>query len=339
MKAIVCSKYGSPEVLRVSEVSKPTPKNNEILIKIYATAVTASDILIRGLNAPFIYRFFIQLMMGFGKPKNPIMGMVLSGVVEKVGKNVNSLRKGDAVFASGSKSAFKLRFGSYAEFMCLPEDWNLTLKPSNLSFKEAAAIPYGAGLAYFYFKNLKIQPNKKILIYGASGSVGCFAIQMAKNAGAFVTAVCRTKNFDLVKSLGADLTIDYTNPDSIKLLEEYDLVFDAVGKSKSSKLKSEGKKALTKNGKYISVDDSAPSTSRADFIKIKELVELGVLQPTIDRVYSLNEIVEAHKYVEKGHKTGSVIISVINNWFGKLLQGFEAILFLILLSDSGFTPI
>ncbi len=313
MKAIIWSKYGKPEVLKLQEFPKPTPKNNEVLIKIYATAVTASDVLLRGLQAPFIYRFLMQLMMGFRKPRNPIMGMVLSGVVEQVGKNVVSLKKGDPVFASCSMSAFKIRFGAYAEYMCLPEDWNLTIKPSNVSFEEAAAIPYGAGLAWYYFKKMKIKPNQKVLIYGASGSVGLFATQIAKKEGANVTAVCSSKNFKLVKSLGADKTIDYTLSGSVSQLEKYDFVFDAVGKTKTSNLKMHCKKSLTPNGKYISVDDSAPTTSKADFIKIKKFVEQGILKATIDRIYSLEQIVEAHKYVEQGHKKGSVVISINNN--------------------------
>lgn len=313
MKAVVCKKYGLPEMLELKEVPKPIPENNEVLIKIYATAVTASDVLMRGLNAPFIYRFLIQLMMGFGKPKNPIMGMVLSGVVERVGKDVTSFKKDDHVFASGSMSALKLRFGAYAEYMCLPEDWNLTLKPSNVSFEEAAAIPYGSGLAWFYFKKLNIEPTQQVLVYGASGSVGLFAIQLAKNAGAIVTAVCSGKNSNLVKSLGADKTIDYTLDGASSQLEKYDLVFDAVGKTKSSRVKIQSKKALTRNGKYISVDDNAPATSKADFIKIKEFIAQGKIKPTIDRTYPLEQIVEAHEYVELGHKKGSVVISVIES--------------------------
>lgn len=310
MKAMVCRKYGSAEVLKLEEVPKPTPKDNEVLIKIHATVVTASDVLMRGLNAPLIYRLLIQLMMGFGKPKNPILGMVLSGVVEQEGKDVTFLKKGDAVFASGSMSTFKLRFGTYAEYICLPEDWNISRKPSNLNFVEAAAIPYGANLAWFYFKNMKIEPKHKVLIYGASGSVGLFAIQLAKNAGAVVTAVCSAKNFDLVKSLGADKMIDYMFPDSIAQLEKYNFVFDAVGKTKTSALKIRSKKALSLNGKYISVDDKSPSTSKADFIRIKDFVEQHKLKPTIDKIYSLEQMVEAHQYVEQGHKKGSVVVSL-----------------------------
>lgn len=313
MKAIICSKYGSPDVLKLQETATPQPKDNEVLIKIYATAVTASDVLMRGLNAPVIFRFLIQLMMGFGKPRNPIMGMVLSGVVEKVGKDISTLKKGDPVFASGSMSSFKLRFGAYAEYMCLPEDWNLTIKPPNVNFEEAAAIPYGAGLAWFYFKNMNIKPGHEVLIYGASGSVGLMAIQLAKNAGAMVTAVCSGKNFDLVKSLGADKTIDYTLADSTAQLGEYDFVFDAVGKTKSSELKKQCKTVLTSKGKYISVDDKAPSTSKADFLKIASFVEQRIIKPTIDRVYPLEQMVDAHTYVERGHKTGSVVISVFKS--------------------------
>ena len=313
MKAIVCTKYGSSDFLKLAEVQKPTPKEKEVLIKIYATAVTASDVLMRGLDAPFIYRFFIQIMLGFGKPKNPIMGMVLSGVVESVGKKVTTFQAGDAVFASGSKSAIKLRFGSYAEYMCLPEDWNLAHKPSNVNFEEAAAIPYGAGLAWFYFKRMNIQPGQKVLIYGASGSVGLFAIQLAKYKGAIVTAVCSGKNFDLVKSRGAKKTIDYTLSNASDKLAQYDFIFDAVGKTKTSDLKINSKKALTENGKYISVDDSAPATCKSDFINIKKLVELGQLRPTIDQVFPLADMREAHQYVETGRKTGSVVVSVFGD--------------------------
>ena len=313
MKAIICSKYGPPEVLSLQEVDKPIPKDDEVLIKIYATAVTASDVLMRGLDAPFIFRFLIQLMMGFGKPRNPIMGMVLSGVVENVGKDVTAFKKDDQVFASGSMSSFKLRFGSYAEYMCLPENWTLAIKPSNVNFKEAAAIPYVAGLAWYYFKNMGIKQGQKVLIYGASGSVGLMATQLAKNAGATVTAVCSGKNFDLVKSLGADKAIDYTQSDSVSRLEEYDFIFDAVGKTKSSELKKQSKKALSSNGKYISVDDQAPSTSKLDFLKIKALVEQGKIKATIDSIYSLEEMAEAHKFVEQGHKKGSVVVSVFKN--------------------------
>lgn len=313
MKAIVCSQYGLPEVLKLEDVPTPTPKNNEVLIKIYATAVTTSDVLMRSLNAPFIYRFLIQLMMGFGKPRNPIMGMVLSGVVERVGVNVTLFKQGDPVFASCSMSAFNFRFGAYAEYMCLPEDWNLAIKPADVSFEEAAAIPYGAGIAWYYFKKMKIHQGDKVLIYGASGSVGLFATQFAKSAGAWVTAVCSRKNFDMVISRGADKVIDYTLRDASAQLDEYDFVFDAVGKTRSSDLKIQSKKALTFDGEFVSVDDDAPSSRKEDFIYIKDLVELGKLKPTIDRVYSLEEIVEAHEYVGQGHKKGSVVISIFRD--------------------------
>lgn len=310
MKAIVCRKYGPPEVLALEELPRPTPKENEVLIKIYATAVTASDVLIRGLAAPWVYRLFIQLMMGVGKPRNPVMGMVVSGVVEQTGKGVTSFNVGDSVFASGSMSSFKLRFGAYAEYMCLPEDWALAKKPTNVSFEEAAAIPYGAGLAWFYIKKMQIKRGDKVLIYGASGSVGLMATQLAKHAGAIVTAVCSEKNFYLLQSLGADKMIDYTLAHSSAQLEAYDFVFDAVGKSKTSDLKIRSKQALSPKGKYISVDDKAPTTSKNDFLSIMELVEQSVLKPTIDRIFALEQMVEAHTYVEQGRKKGSVVISL-----------------------------
>jgi alcohol dehydrogenase len=294
----------------LKEVPIPNPNDNEVLVKIYATSVTASDVLMRGLKAPFIFKILIQLMMGFGKPRNPILGMVLSGLIEDTGKKVTKFKKGDKVFAYGAMTPLKLRFGSYAEYICLPEDWVIATKPQNITFEEAAAIPYGAFLAWYYFKNLEIQKGQKVLIYGASGSIGTMAIQLAKNKGAIVTAVCSNKNFEMVQSLGADKTIDYAIPESSTLLEKYDLVFDAVGKSKTSQLKTISKKALTSTGKYISVDDKTPSQTQKDLYRIKDMVEQEQLKVIIDRTYSLEEMVEAHKYVEQGHKKGNVVITV-----------------------------
>jgi alcohol dehydrogenase len=311
MKAIVCTKYGPPEVLVLKDVPKPVPKENDVLIKIYATSVTASDVLMRGLKATFIYKMIIQMMMGFGKPRNPILGMVLAGVVENTGKNVTLFKQGDPVFAYGAMSPVKLRFGTYAEYICLPEDWNLAPKPANITFEEAAAIPYGGLLAWHFVKKADIQREQNILIYGASGSIGTMAIQFAKHAGAVVTAVCSSKNFEMVKSLGADKVIDYTRDDAVSQLEEYDLVLDAVGKSKTSALKTASKNVLTSQGKYISVDDGTPSTNKEDFLMLKELAEQGKLKPIIDRCFPLEEIVQAHTYVEQGHKKGNVVISVV----------------------------
>ncbi|WP_297093430.1 NAD(P)-dependent alcohol dehydrogenase [uncultured Draconibacterium sp.] len=310
MKAIECLKYGSYENLVLTEVEKPTPKENEVLIKIKATSVTASDVLIRKLNEPLIPRFILQLIFGFGRPRNPILGMVMSGVVETKGKNVSSFNVGDEVFAYGSVSPTKRRFGSYAEYICLPEDWNVALKPSNSSFEEAAAIPYGGLLASHLLNKTSINRGDKVLVYGASGSIGTMVIQLAKHAGAHVTGVCSSLNFELVKSLGCDEVIDYTAENAVSQLETYKYVIDAVGNGKSSALKEKSKKALTPGGKYISIDHGTPLTPKEAFINLKKLAEQESIKPVIDSVYSLEEMAEAHKYVEKGHKRGNVIITV-----------------------------
>lgn len=308
MKAVVATGYGSPEVLQLQEVSKPQPKPDEVLIKIHATSVTASDVLIRGLNAPIIYRLIVQLVFGFGKPRNPILGMVVAGTIVDKGKNVTKFNLSDEVFAYCSVSPTKHRFGSYAEYICLPQDWSLALKPTNISFEEAAAIPYGGLLAAHLMKQASINKGDKVLIYGASGSIGTMALQMAKNAGAIVTSVCSSKNFELVKSLGSDKVIDYTAKNAESQLETYKYVIDAVGNSKSSVLKVKSKRAIDRKGKYLSIDQGTPRTPKGAFSKLKELVEQGKLQPVIDRVYPLAEMVEAHRYVERGHKRGNVVI-------------------------------
>lgn len=310
MKAIVCTKYGPPEVLVLKDVQKPVPKADEVLIRIRATSVTASDCLIRGMNAPFPSRLLIQLVFGFGKPRNPILGMTLSGVVESAGKRVTTYKRGDDVFAYGAMSPLKLRFGSYAEYICLPEDWNLTPKPANTTFEEAAAVPYGGLLAWHFVNKAGLVHGEKVLIYGASGSIGTMAVQFAKQAGADVTAVCSSKNFEMMQSLGADRVIDYTRDDAVAQLETYDLVLDAVGKRKASALKAASRNALTSRGRRISVDDGTPSTKRKDFFMLKEMTEQGKLKPVIDRCYPLEEMVEAHRYVERGHNRGNVVISV-----------------------------
>lgn len=313
MKAIVCTKYGPPEVLKLEDVPKPVPKDNEVLIKIHATSVTASDTLMRGLKANFIYKIIIQAMMGFGKPRNPILGMVMSGVVEDTGKNVTLFRPGDEVMGYGARSMTSIKWGFYAEYMCLPEEWNLTHKPANMSFLEAAALPYGGYLAQHVIRKADLKANQRVLIYGASGSIGTMAIQFAKQAGAEVTAVCSSKNFELVQSLGADKMIDYTLDDAVSQLETYDWVFDTVGNMKTSALKTASKTALTPAGEYFSVDDGTPKTTRKDLVMFQELAEQGKLKPVIDRCYPLAEMVQAHMYVEKGHKKGNVVISVVGD--------------------------
>jgi NADPH:quinone reductase-like Zn-dependent oxidoreductase len=310
MKAIECLKYGDAENLVLNDVEKPSPKDNEVLIKIRATSVTTSDVLIRGLNAPPMFRFIVQLLFGFGKPRNPILGMVSSGVIESKGKDVTLFNIGDEVFAYGSVSPTKRHFGSYAEYICLPEDWNIAIKPKNCSFEEAAAIPYGGLLASHLLKKTSLKKGDKVLIYGASGSIGSMAVQLAKNAGATVTSVCSSKNFDMVKSLGSDKLIDYTKDNAEAQLETYDYVIDAVGDSKSSALKEKSKKALTPKGKYISIDHGTPLTPKETFMNLKTLAEQEKIKPVIDSVYPLEKMVEAHKYVETGHKRGNVVITV-----------------------------
>ncbi|MCB0662464.1 MAG: NAD(P)-dependent alcohol dehydrogenase [Saprospiraceae bacterium] len=310
MKAVQCLKYGNAENLVLTEIEKPTPKNNEVLIKIHATSVTTSDVLIRALDESPVSRFILQMIFGFGKPRNPILGMVTAGVVVEKGKGVEKFEIGDEVFAYGSVSPMKRQWGSYAEYICLPEDWNLALKPANLSYEEAAAIPYGGLLASHLIKKTNIKKGDKVLIYGASGSIGTMAIQLAKNAGAVVTSVCSSKNFNLVTSLGSDKVLNYKDPKAVEQLETYDYVLDAVGNSKSSELKEMSKNALAPNGKYISIDDGTPLTPKDAFMNLKKLAEQGKIQPVIDRMYPLDEIVEAHQYVEQGHKRGNVIITV-----------------------------
>jgi NADPH:quinone reductase-like Zn-dependent oxidoreductase len=309
MKAIVCTKYGPPEVLQLKEVEKPTPKNNEVLIKIYATAVTASDCLMRRSDLPFMFSLMKRLAVGLTKPRKPIWGFVLAGEVEAVGKDVKLFKKGDQVYGSTG-----LRQGAYAEYACLPEAGTMTgclaLKPATMSYEEAAAVPYGALIGSHFVSKGNIQRGQKVLVYGASGAIGTTAVQLAKYLGAEVTAVCSTANLALVKSLGADKVIDYTREDSVSGGELYDFVFDAVGRRKSSKLKLQCKNALTQGGKYVSVDGGMPWPRAEYLVRLKQIIEAGHFRAVIDRCYPLEQIVEAHGYVDQGHKKGNVVITV-----------------------------
>ncbi len=307
MKAIVCTKYGPPEVLQLQEVEKPTPRNNEVCIKIFATAVTSSDCLIRGSKVPLRLWLPMRLVIGFTKPRNPILGMVLAGEVESAGTEVTRFQKGNQVYA------FNIRCGTYAQYTCLPENSVMAFKPSTVTYEEAAAVPYGGLLALHFLRKSQIQSGKKVLIYGASGAVGTAAVQLAKHFGAEVTGVCSTTNVELVKSLGADTVIDYTQEEVTKGGERYDCIFDAVGKRKSSQLKVQCHQALTPTGKYISVDDGSPKLRSEDLNFLTELIEAGQIQAVIDRCYPLEQIVEAHRYVDQGHKKGNVVITVKQN--------------------------
>ena len=311
MKAVVCTKYGPPEVLQFREVEKPEPKENEILIKVHTTTCHIGDVRIRSFDVPIWQMIPFRLYLGIRKPKRAILGMELAGEVEAVGLKVRRFKKGDSVFAT---SGFV--FGTYAEYICLPEnakkikDGLIALKPSNMTYEEAAAgVTTGGLTALGFLRSAHIRRGQNILIYGASGSVGLFAVQLAKYYGANVTAVCSTKNLEMVKSLGADNVIDYTKNDFTEFSETYDVVFDAVNKLPKSK----GQKSLKKNGIYLNVDkdfDSEENITTDDLLFLKELVETGKIQTVIDRIYPLEQIVEAHRYVEKGHKKGHVVITV-----------------------------
>ena len=312
MKAILCTKYGPPEVLQLQDVEKPIPRNNELCIKIFATAITASDCIVRGFKVPIWHPMGIMMgfALGFGKPRNPILGMVLSGEIESVGKDVKRFQKGNQVFAFTVNSATQMRFGAYAEYMCVPEDWKVSLKSSNLTHEEAAAIIYGGMLSLHFLKKANIKKDDKVLIYGASGAIGTSAVQLAKYFGANVTGVCSTANLEFVKSLGVDTVIDYTKDNGIESATRYDIVLDAVGKRKSSPLKLQCKKSLAHNGKYISVDDGSPTPTMENLMLLKNLAEANRIKPVIDRCYPLEKMVEAHRYVDTGRKKGNVVISI-----------------------------
>jgi NADPH:quinone reductase-like Zn-dependent oxidoreductase len=302
MRAVVCTRYGPPEVLQLRELPKPMPKTSEVCIRIFATAVTASDCIVRAFNVPLLFKLPMGFALGFTRPRNPVLGLVLAGEVASVGRDVTQFKPGDQVYGF---TAF--RFGAYAEYKCLPETAILALKPSSVTYEEAAAVPYGGLLALYFLKKAGVQSGQRVLVYGASGAIGTSAVQLAKYFGAEVTGVCSTANLDLVKSLGADAVIDYTHEDFTKNGVRYDLIFNAVG-TRKAKLQAQG--SLTPDGVHITVDDSSPKMRAEDLVFLTGLVEAGRLRPVIDRSYPLEQIVDAHRYVDNGHKKGNVVVAV-----------------------------
>ena len=322
MKAIICTKYGSPDVLQLKEVEKPVPKDNEVLIRIHASTVAAGDIRLRSFTwAPW---FWLpgRIMYGLRRPRKKIPGNELSGEIEDIGNDITQFKKGDQIFGITWTTSFG---GANAEYICLPEN-EVAIKPVNMTFEEAAAVPIGCLTALVLLRKGKIQRGQQILIYGASGSVGTYAVQLAKYFGAEVTGICSTTNIEMVKSLGADKVIDYTTEDFTKSSHTYDVIFDTVMKTSFSTCKS----SLAQRGVFITVDFPLLTAlwtsiigSRKlvigiankieDLVFLKELIEAGKIKSVIDRCYPMEQTAEAHRYVDKGHKKGNVVITVVNN--------------------------
>ncbi|WP_088066435.1 NAD(P)-dependent alcohol dehydrogenase [Gottfriedia luciferensis] len=326
MKAIICTKYGPPEVLQLKEVEKPTINDDEVLIKIYSATVTAGDVKIRSSDFPFMYWLPSRLIFGLTKPRNKIPGSEFAGEIVSIGKNVKKFSKGDQVFGFSG-----MGFGSNAEYISLPEEGIILKKPINMSFEQAAAVPVGAITALHFLRKGIIQNGQKVLIYGASGSVGTYAVQLAKYFSTEVTAVCSTSNIELVKALGANKVIDYTKNDIAQCNETYDIIFDTVGKSSFL----DCKRLLNKDGVYLlgavwklsvyaraflnnmtsnkKIIYGVANVSREDLTYLKALIEAEKLKAVIDRQYPIDQISEAHRYVEKGHKKGNVVINIKSN--------------------------
>jgi len=322
MKAIVYERYGPPDVLELKELAKPTPKDNEVLIRTLATTVTSGDWRVRSLDMPVGFGLIARLVLGVSRPRQPILGSELAGKVESVGKDVNKFKVGDEVFAFTG-----VRLGCHAEYKCMPEDGAVVLKPANLTFDEAAAMSSGGTTALDFFRRGKLQRGEKVLVNGASGGVGTAAVQLAKHFGAVVTGVCSTANVELVRSLGATQVIDYTKEDFTRNGETYDVIVDTVGtapfsRSKDS-LREGGRLLLVLSGlpdmlqiPWVSMTSSkkiiaGPAAGRVEDLRfLSELAQAGEFRPVIDRRYPFEQIAEAHRYVDTGRKKGNVIITL-----------------------------
>jgi NADPH:quinone reductase-like Zn-dependent oxidoreductase len=303
MKAVVIKKHGPPDGLQLKEVEKPIPGPNKVLIKIHATTVTSGDTVLRRLT---FFQFLLmwpiaRFFFGIRNQRKKILGHELAGEIEAVGRNVTKFRKGDRVFGT---TGFK--GGAYAEYICLPQDSVLERMPTNMTYKQAAAVPIGGICALYFLQKANIKSDQQVLIYGASGSIGSFAVQLAKTFGAHVTGVCSGKNLELVKSLGAETVIDYTTEDFVQDNKSYDLIFDTVGKISSAQCKP----LLKRNGRFVSTHSSPVKEKSEHLVFLKEQIETGKIRPVIDRIYSLEAAAEAHRYVDTGHKKGNVVLTV-----------------------------
>ncbi|HKL17517.1 MAG TPA: NAD(P)-dependent alcohol dehydrogenase [Halalkalibaculum sp.] len=322
MKAFIVTTYGSPEVLQLRDVEKPTPKDHEVLIRVIATTVSSGDWRIRSLDVPTGFKTISRLIFGFSKPRQPILGTEFSGEIESIGSSVTGFRVGDPVFGYSDS-----KMGAHAEYLCMPEDGAIAIKPANLSFEEAAALSFGGATALNFFRRGNLQSGEKVLVNGASGAVGTAAVQIARHFGAVVTGVCSTRNIELVRSLGASHVIDYTAEDFTKNSETYDIIMDTAGTAPFSHCKE----SLTKGGRLLKVLGSMPdmlqapmvsmisdkkviagpaSGSREDLQFLAELAEKGEYKPVIDRRYPFEQMVEAHRYVDTGRKRGNVVVTV-----------------------------
>ena len=301
MRAAIYPKSGPPEVLEVIEIDRPVPKDNEVLVRVHATTVTSGDCNMRSFKMPFLFWLLMRIMHGARRPERPIPGSELAGEIEAVGASVTRFRPGDPVFAS-----IGMAFGANAEYLCMPGDGVVALKPANSTYEEAAAVPFGGLSALYFLRKGHIQSGQKVLINGASGALGTYAVQLAKHFGAEVTGVSSTNNLELVESLGADAVVDYTKEDFTQGATRYDLIFDAVGKRSAS----ECRRALAPNGTFVTSSAGLVQDCAEDLIFLKGLIEAGEIRPVIDRRYPLEQIAEAHRYVEGGHKRGNVVITV-----------------------------